>query len=118
VHNIRPFQVLVYLFLLCLSACYSEKRESSLLEKKLKDRVEAVNKFYKDNGERFAITITSPIKTSLNLKENSAVTDTEMKFDMPGKPSTVPVRVVCAEISRRRTGKLSLSAHKNYQWRL
>ena len=94
--------ILLCLVLTPLSACSSEKRESSLLEKKLKDRVEAVNKFYNDNGERFAITITSPIKTSLNLKENSAVTDTEMKFDMPGKPSTVPVRVVCAEISRRR----------------
>jgi hypothetical protein len=86
--------ILLCLVLIPLSACSSEKRESSLLEKKLKDRVEAVNKFYKDNGERFAITITSPIKTSLNLKESSAVTDTEMKLDMSGRLNVVPVRVV------------------------
>lgn len=95
-NNIKHLRSLsiVSLVLINLIACSSEKRESSLLEKKLKDRVEAVNKFYKDNGERFAITITSPVKTSLNLKESSAVTDTEMKLDMSGRPSVVPIRVV------------------------
>ena len=93
-NSLRPFHVLVCLVLVSLTACSSEKREGNLLEKKLKDRVEAVNKFYKENGRPLTITITSPIKTSLNLKENSAVTDTEMKVDMPGKPGTVPVRVV------------------------
>ena len=92
-----PFTILS-LVIITLSACSSEKRESNLLEKKLKDRVAAVNKFYKEAGAAGApstltITITSPIKVSLNLKENSAITDTEMKFDMPGKPGTVPVRV-------------------------
>ncbi|MBI5328915.1 MAG: hypothetical protein HZB80_11610 [Deltaproteobacteria bacterium] len=110
--------ILLFLAITTLAACSSEKQESSLLEKKLKDRVEAVNKFYNDNGERFAITITSPIKTSLNLQENSAVTDTEMKFDMTGKPSTVPVRVVWRKYQDGETGKLNLSAHKSYLWRL
>lgn len=90
----HPLTILTCLVITAFSACSSEKRESNILEKKLKDRVEAVNKFYKDNGERFAITITSPIKTSLNLKENSAVTDTEMKFDMSGRANVLPVRVV------------------------
>lgn len=64
------------------------------MEKKLKDRVAAVNKFYKENKGPVAITITSPIKVSLNLKENSAVTDTEMKFDMEGRANVLPVRIV------------------------
>lgn len=64
------------------------------MEKKLKDRVVAVNKFYKENRGPISLTIASPIKVSLNLKENSAVTDTEMKFDMEGRANVLPVRVV------------------------
>lgn len=89
-----PLTILLCLSITILTACSSEKRESSLLEKKLKDRVEAVNKFYKENSGPISLTIASPIKVSLNLKENSAVTDTEMKFDMEGRANLLPVRVV------------------------
>lgn len=42
------------------------------------------------------LSITGPVKVSLNLKEKTAITDTEMKLDMnnPYQPApTGPVRI-------------------------
>ncbi len=99
--NIRALQIFICLLFLCLTTCSSESQESSLLEKKLRERVEAVNRFFKGNKDKLnnesaTLTITSPIKVSLNLKEKFAITDTEMKIEIhsPNKqPVTVPIRI-------------------------
>lgn len=93
--------ITVCLSLSCLIACSSEKRESELLEKRLKERVASANAFYekmeKETGRQLLkLSITGPIKVSLNLKDKTAITDTEMKLDMnnPYQPApTGPVRI-------------------------
>lgn len=98
-------RILVYIAvcfsLSCLMSCSSEKRESDLIEKRLKERVASSNAFYekmeKEMGQQLVkISITGPIKVSLNLKDKTAITDTEMKLDMnnPYQPApTGPVRI-------------------------
>ena len=94
-------KILFYALLVFVAACSSEKRESELLENKLKERVASANAFYEkmetEMGQQLMkLSITGPIKVSLNLKEKTAITDTDMKLDMnnPYNPApTGPVRV-------------------------
>lgn len=81
--------------MLFLPACSSEKRESQLLEKMLKERVVSANAFYEKMGKEMGrplmkLSITGPVKVSLNLKDNSAITDTEMKLDMNNRSQPAP----------------------------
>lgn len=76
-------------------SCSSEKRESQLLEKMLKERVSAVNAFYEKMGKEMGrplmkLSIVAPVKVSMNLKDNSAITDTEMKLDMNNRNQPAP----------------------------
>ncbi len=95
-------KILFYSLLVFVAACSSEKRESELLEKKLNERVVSANAFYekmeKEMGRQLIkLSITGPIKVSLNLKDKTAITDTEMKMDMnnPYQPvPTGPVRIM------------------------
>lgn len=98
----RPLiYIAVCFFLLCFVACSSEKRESELLEKKLNERVASANAFYekmeKEMGRPLMkVSIAGPIKVSMNLKDKTAITDTEVKLDMnnPYNPAaTGPVRI-------------------------
>ena len=101
-NSLRPFHVLVCLVLVSLIACSSEKREVNILEKKFREQIEAINSFFKEykdipNVEQFTLTIAAPIKVSLNLKENSAITDTEVKMakmQTPDRQEIVSVRMV------------------------
>lgn len=98
---LRLLTTLIFSMLVVLPACSSEKRESELLENKLKERVASANAFYekmeKETGRQLMkLSITGPIKASLNLKDKTAMTDTEMKLDMnnPYQPApTGPVRI-------------------------
>lgn len=93
----RSCSLVVFLILLFLPlpACSSEKRECQLLEKMLKERVTAVNAFYEKMGKEMGrplmkLSIVAPVKVSLNLKDNSAITDTEMKLDMNNRNQPAP----------------------------
>lgn len=97
----KSLLVLVFPLFLLLASCSSEKRESELIEKRLKERVASANAFYekmeKEMGQQLMkLSITGPIKVSLNLRSKTAITDTEMKVDMnnPYQPApTGPVRI-------------------------
>ena len=95
-------KIFFYSMLLFVAACSSEKRESELLEKKLNERVASANAFYdkmeKEMGRPLMkLSIVGPIKFSLNLKDKTAITDTEMKLEMRGngynQPPAVPTRI-------------------------
>ena len=94
-------KILFYSLLVCIAACSSEKRESELIEKKLKERVSSANAFYekmeKEMGRQLMkISIIGPIKVSLNLKDKTAITDTEIKLEIKdslNQPPPLPTRI-------------------------
>lgn len=102
--GITKFNLRNYLMIaiVCLAACSSEKRESELIEKRLKERVASANAFYdkmeKETGRQLMkLSITGPIKVSLNLKDKTAIIDTEIKLEMrdnnDNQPPALPTRI-------------------------
>lgn len=93
--------IFICLLFFLLAACSSEKRESELLEKKLNERVASANAFYekmeREMGRQLMkLSITGPIKISMNLKDKTAITDTEMKLEIKdsyNQPPAVPTRI-------------------------
>ena len=98
---IKPLLILICI-LPFIAACSSEKRQSELLEKKLKKRVAAASamleKIGKEmNGQIINLSIASPINVSLNLKEKTAITTTDIKITMQSARSSeseiIPARI-------------------------
>lgn len=99
------------LFFTCLSlflpACSSEKRQSELLEKKVRERVAAASAMYEKMGKETTgdfinLSITAPIKVSLNLKEKTAITTTDIKMTLQKAGSSEESEIVPARIAWRR----------------
>lgn len=94
-------------FLLCFTACSPEKRQSELLEKKLRERVAAASAMYEKigketTGDLINLSITAPINVSLNLKEKTAITTTDIKITMQSARSSEHSEIIPARIAWRR----------------
>ena len=91
-----PLIILFCLVIVGLSACSSEKQEINILEKKTREQIEAVNRLFKEHPDekQFTLTIVAPVKVSLNLKENSAITTTEVKMAAMRSPDRKEIESV------------------------